>query len=154
MIQPLTQEIIETTREAAHASPRKRAIYKFHQPQDRMQRMINVLLHGTYVQPHQHSQPPKIEHFTVLEGEIACIEFDAQGNILHTYIMNSQGPVYGVDIPAGVIHSLVCLSDEAVLHEVIDGVFDPQSHKQFASFAPKENTPESTTWLANLETRI
>lgn len=154
MIQAVSQAIIEETREKARHSPRKRAIFKFHQPEDRMQRMINVLLHGTYVQPHQHTDPPKIEHFTVLEGEIACVEFDTQGSILQVYRMNAQGPIYGVDIPSGVIHALVCLTPEAVLHEVIDGIFNPKTHKQFASFAPTEGSPEANTWLTELEKKI
>ncbi len=154
MIQTVSQTIIEATRKEAHNSPRKRAIFKFHQPEDRMQRMINVLLHGTYVQPHRHDNPPKIEHFTVLEGTIACVEFDPNGSILEVYRMDPRGPIYGVDISPGIIHSLVCLTPEAVLHEVIDGTFNPETHKQFAPFAPMEGSPEASIWLAELEKKI
>lgn len=154
MAQLLTREIIDATRADARLSARKRAIFKFHSPEERCQRMINVLCRGTYVQPHRHLDPPKVEHFTILEGKVAYVSFTENGEVAAVVCMDSQGPIYGVDIKPGEIHSLVCLSDEAVMHEIIDGVYDPTTHKDFMSFAPSETDPHVQTYLTNLESTI
>jgi dTDP-4-dehydrorhamnose 3,5-epimerase-like enzyme len=48
-----------------------------------------------------------------------------------------------VEIPTGTWHNLAVLSEEAVLYEVIDGSFDPMTHKRFAPWAPSEGEPEA-----------
>jgi hypothetical protein len=43
------------------------------------------------------------------------------------------------------------LSEEAVLYEVIDGHFDPGTHKRFATWAPSEADAEAAqAYLAGL----
>jgi dTDP-4-dehydrorhamnose 3,5-epimerase-like enzyme len=62
-----------------------------------------------------------------------------------------QGAVRQVEIPPGTWHTLAVLSDEAVLYEVIDGHFDPKTHKRFAPWAPSEADPEAAgVYLADL----
>jgi hypothetical protein len=51
------------------------------------------------------------------------------------------GSVRQVEIPPGAWHTLAILSPEAVLYEVIDGYFDPKTHKRFAPWAPSEANP-------------
>lgn len=149
MIQVISKELIEQTKQAARNSERKRAIYKFHKETDSLQRMINVLLNGTYVQPHRHANPAKLEHFLILEGEVACVEFKENGSV-DTVIWMRPDTTTGVYILPGTIHSLVCISKEAVLSEIIEGAYNPQTHKEFMKFAPQENTPESHQYLNNL----
>jgi cupin fold WbuC family metalloprotein len=56
-----------------------------------------------------------------------------------------------VEIPPGAWHTLAVLSEEAVLYEVIDGYFDPATHKRFAPWAPSEADAEGAqAYLAGL----
>jgi len=150
MIQIISQEIIDKTKSEALNSPRKRAMYKFHEPHERMQRMINVLCEGTYIQPHEHSLPPKTEQFIVLEGEVACITFFSDGTPQEIFVLKAGGKNYGVMIIPGTIHTLVCLSQTATVSETIDGVFEPSTHKQFADFAEDEKSAHANEYLLSL----
>ena len=63
-----------------------------------------------------------------------------------TAVLSREAPAGGtetwqVEIPAGTWHTLAVLSEEAVLYEVIDGHFDPGTHKRFAPWAPSEGEP-------------
>src|SRR5215469_12635069 len=65
---------------SAAASPRRRMNHNFHfGSADNPHRFLNVLMQGTYIQPHRHSNPPKSETFLVLEGTADVILFDDDG---------------------------------------------------------------------------
>jgi len=83
----------------AKVSPRKRTNYNFHKTYDApVQRMLNAAEPGTYVRPHKHENPDKIEAFIILKGRALIVEFD------ETYPYGSHGPGsakrrHGVEIP-------------------------------------------------------
>jgi cupin fold WbuC family metalloprotein len=139
----LDAALMEATLARARLSPRRRANHCFHAPDDRLQRMVNAALRGSYFQPHRHKGPDKLEIFTVLAGRVAVITFDDAGNPDDVALLaagTGAGPdaVRQVEIPPGAWHTLAVLSEEAVLYEVIDGHFDPKTHKRFAPWAPSE----------------
>lgn len=139
--------LVESVLAKARQSPRRRANHCFHGPADRLQRMINAALRGSYFAPHRHKDPDKLEIFTILSGRVAVIAFDDEGGIRDHAILSreaggaARGEAWQVEIPAGTWHGLAVLSDEAVLYEVIDGHFDPGTHKRFAPWAPSEGDP-------------
>lgn len=141
--------LVESVLAKARLSPRRRANHCFHGPADRLQRMINAALRGSYFAPHRHKDPDKLEIFTILSGRVIVITFDDEGGIRDHAVLSRQdgGAVetetWQVEIPAGTWHTLAVLSDEAVLYEVIDGHFDPATHKRFAPWAPSEGNPEA-----------
>jgi cupin fold WbuC family metalloprotein len=141
--------LVETVLAKARLSPRRRANHCFHGPADRLQRMINAALRGSYFAPHRHKDPDKLEIFTILTGRVIVITFDDEGGIRDHAVLSREGAGPGVtenwqvEIPAGTWHALAVLSEEAVLYEVIDGHFDPGTHKRFAPWAPSEGNPEA-----------
>jgi cupin fold WbuC family metalloprotein len=145
----LDQDLIRSVLDRARNSPRRRANHCFHDPADRLQRMVNAGLRGTYFAPHRHKDPDKLEIFTVLTGRVLVLTFDDAGAILDHAILSREGADAGasgtwqVEIPPGTWHALVILSPEAVLYEVIDGYFDAKTHKRFAPWAPSEADPEA-----------
>jgi cupin fold WbuC family metalloprotein len=153
-IQTLQEHQLQSVLERARQSPRRRANLNLHQPDDSLQRMINAMLVGTYCQPHLHANPDKLEIFTVLSGEAAVITFDAAGQILEYAHLQEHGPVRQVEIFPRTWHTVLALSEAAILYEVIEGRYDPATHKKFASFAPSESSPEAAAYLKNLETQI
>ena len=138
--------LMEDVLERARVSPRKRANHCFHGPADRLQRMVNAALRGSYFAPHRHKDPDKLEIFTILSGRVLVIAFDDTGAIMDRALLSSEPGDSGprqVEIPPGTWHSLAVLSPEAVLYEVIDGYFDAKTHKRFAPWAPPESDPEA-----------
>ncbi|NBU96643.1 MAG: cupin fold metalloprotein, WbuC family, partial [Spirochaetia bacterium] len=54
----------------------------------------------------------------------------------------------------GVWHSLVCISETAVCFEGKHGPYNPANDKDFASWAPLENTEEAKQYLSLMEKGI
>jgi cupin fold WbuC family metalloprotein len=127
----------------ASDSSRRRMNYNFHSsPTDNPHRFLNVLLRGTYIRPHRHSDPPKSESFLVLEGIADVILFDDRGSITARYRLGSEsaeGHLWGVDLPPGVWHTILPRTPRVVCFEVKPGPWEPASDKEFAAWAPAEN---------------
>jgi cupin fold WbuC family metalloprotein len=148
--------LMEATLARARQSPRRRAHHCFHAPGDRLQRMVNAALRGSYFQPHRHRDPDKLEIFTILTGRALVLTFDDAGKPAEVALLSDDPEADGnaarqVEIPPGAWHTLAVLSEEAVLYEVIDGYFDPATHKRFAPWAPSEADAEGAqAYLAGL----
>lgn len=155
MIKKIDKLIIEKTLQEARKSPRRRAIYCFHNSEDTLQRMINAGLSNTYARPHKHENPDKLEIFVILKGKVAIILFDDTGKIIYNIILEDKGQNKAFEIPPKVWHSFIILSNEAVLYEVIEGKYDPKTHKNFAEWAPaEENIEESKKYLEEMKNYI
>jgi cupin fold WbuC family metalloprotein len=149
----ITDELIQGLIEQAAQSPRKRAPYNFHSYDEPVQRMINALHPGTYVTPHKHENPDKVELIAMLAGKAALLHFSDSGDVQDIFIMDAAGPVRGVDIPARTYHNFVAITPCAVL-EIIQGPYQAETHKKFAPWSPLEGTPETAAYLAHLEQLI
>lgn len=152
----LDQNLMDEVLGRARLSPRKRAHHCFHRPGDRLQRMVNASLRGSYFAPHRHKNPDKLEIFTILTGKVLVIAFTDFGAIIDGRLLSAgadgdgDGGTRQVEIPPGTWHSLLILSPEAVLYEVIDGHFHPDTHKDFAPWAPSESDSEAGAYLKDL----
>jgi cupin fold WbuC family metalloprotein len=151
MLIPITENELSSLRQKADQSERKRINYNFHeQLNDPIQRMLNTMNRGTYLQPHRHKNPDKREAFIVLTGRVAVIEFDDDGKIINHIILNNKQGNYGTEIPAGTWHSLIVLEDGSVVYEVKDGPYSPIDDKNFASWAPKEGYPGCDEFIEDI----
>jgi cupin fold WbuC family metalloprotein len=112
--------------------------------------MVNALIPGTYVTPHKHQNPDKVELITPLIGKVACFRFSETGKVQDVHILEEHGPVRAVDIRPGIYHAFVALAPSALL-EIIQGPYHADTHKQFAAWAPREGTPGTKEYLAKLE---
>jgi cupin fold WbuC family metalloprotein len=138
----------------AAASPRRRINHNFHESAgDNPHRFLNVLLRGTYIQPHRHTTPPKAETFLVLEGEAEVILFDDHGAVTARHPLGVETPggrVWGIDLPPGVWHTVLPRTDRAVCFEVKPGPWEPASDKEFAPWAPAEGSPDAAEYCRKL----
>ncbi|MEK6842301.1 MAG: WbuC family cupin fold metalloprotein [Nanoarchaeota archaeon] len=148
------REIIEETLREAHDSPRKRAVYCFHKSDETLQRMINAMLRDTYVRPHKHENPDKLETFFILRGDVAVLTFDNNGTIDDKVVLREFGDNKVAEIPPRTWHSLIVLSPEAAVYEIIDGKYDPMTHKNFAPWAPSEDDPSFEKYRDELRRNI
>ena len=137
----------------AAQSPRKRTIYRLHEHEEPVQRMVNAMVPGTYTPPHMHKNPDKVELFSILVGKVAVLHFEDDGEIAEVVVLNANGPVKIVDIAPRTYHALVVLEPSAVV-EIIQGPYDARTHKQFAPFAPAEDAPEASDYLRWMEQQV
>jgi cupin fold WbuC family metalloprotein len=146
----VSASLFDTVADLASASPRRRMNYNFHSSAtDNPHRFLNVLLCGTYIRPHRHSDPPKSESFLVLEGVADVIVFDDRGSITARYRLgaeSSEGHLWGIDIAPGVWHTILPRSPRVVCFEVKPGPWEPGSDKEFAVWAPPEGDPSAEAY--------
>lgn len=147
-VQIVEQELLDQVVAKARAAPRRRINHNLHQLDDQVQRMLNALEPDTYVRPHRHLDPPKTEMFIILRGKVAVLIFDDRGEINSCTILTPQGTCV-IDIPPGHWHGLVSLASGTILIEAKDGPYVASTDKDFAPWAPRENSREVEAWLAH-----
>ncbi|MGK7912004.1 MAG: WbuC family cupin fold metalloprotein [Synechococcus sp.] len=153
--QLLTQTLLDSVASEASNSPRLRKNYNFHQLDDTVQRMLNVLQPGTYVRPHRHVRSEGangFEFFLVVQGRLGMLTFDEEGTICDRVFLSANGPAYGIELEEGVYHSLVSLAPDTVIFELKEGPYNAATDKEFLPMFPEEGTAEALelatkTWL-------
>jgi len=140
----------------AASDKRRRKIKNFHQnANDTLQRMLNALQEDSYCRPHRHITPVKREVFIILKGRIAVVEFDDDGGIIDSIVLDSSNGNYAVEITPKSWHTIVCFEDNSVLYEIKDGPYDAKTDKEFASWSPpEENSEEGQTYLYKLKSYL
>ena len=146
----IDQKLLDETMEKAKQSPRLRMNYNFHeQLDDPINRLINAMEPGTYLRPHRHLNPDKIELFLILRGSVALFLFDDEGNITDSRILDPKIGVYGGEIPAHVWHTLLVLETGSTIYEVKQGPFAPLSPENMASWSPEPEDTEGVKQFLN-----
>jgi len=154
-LRPIDRALMDTVGLAARRSPRRRAILRYHELAERLQRMLNAVEPESYIQPHAHSAPHKVEAFVVLRGRGLVVRFDRAGQIAEAIALAAGGPVHGVEIPPGAWHTVLSLEPGSVFYEVKDGPYDPATDKVFAPWAPPESDgPAARAYLAGLRHQL
>lgn len=154
-IQTIHTKLLTEVAAQAKTSPRKRMNYNFHETlTDPINRMLNALEPETYIRPHRHKNPDKDEIFLVLKGKIGALVFDDLGNIIHKEIISSESGFFGLDIPAGLFHTVVSLESGSVCYEVKLGPYEKALPENFASWAPDEGSEEANEYLNLLKENL
>lgn len=111
----------------AQASPRLRMNRDLrNSPEDGSQRMLNALEKGTKVPVHRHRGTSETQ--LLLRGKIDVMFYDGTGRETARVRLDRDEGRYGVDIPAGVWHSLEVI-EPAVIFESKDGRYFPPSEE-------------------------
>jgi len=143
--------ILNRTIEEAKNSSRKRKNFNFHETLDaNVQRMLNALEPGTYIQPHKHENPDKTEVFILLKGRALIIEFDDKGNVIDYSLISINDGIMGVEIKPRIWHCILSLESDTVVYEVKDGPYSPIDDKNFAPWAPREGDIECDEYMETL----
>jgi cupin fold WbuC family metalloprotein len=143
--------IVELGRQAA-LSPRRRQHLNLHASyDDPCQRLLNFLWHDSYIRPHRHAADPKAETLIALRGEMGCVTFDDEGRILSRTFLSAGGGCPAVIIEPGEWHSIVALSETALLLETKAGPFDPTAAKEPAPWAVDETAARAPAYLQSLQ---
>jgi len=140
----INKKLLDETTQKAFESSRLRMNYNIHNHlEDHINRMLNALEPGTYLRPHRHCTPPKTESYVVLRGELDVLVFDDKGIVIQRITLNPEIGNYGIDIPAGVWHSMIVKQPGTVIYEVKEGPFSPIVSNDFASWSPEPDDQEA-----------
>jgi cupin fold WbuC family metalloprotein len=142
----------------AEQSSRQRQHKNIHKNyNDSCQRLFNAIGIDSYIRPHRHLIDPKDECLIAVRGRMALLVFDDVGQIVYVIrfgaqITEGQSLISaGVNLPAGVWHTVISEMPGSILFEVKSGPFNPERAKEWAVWAPKENTSEATDYLMQLK---
>ncbi|HEI7949980.1 TPA: WbuC family cupin fold metalloprotein [Proteus mirabilis] len=116
----------------AEKSERLRSHLLLHQShQDKVQRLLIALVKGSYVEPHYHELPHQWEMFIILEGTIEVTLYDHMGSIIENFLAGENTDISIVSLEPNEIHSIKCISSQALMLEIKEGPFDPNYAKKF-----------------------
>ncbi|WP_106640325.1 WbuC family cupin fold metalloprotein [Allosphingosinicella vermicomposti] len=145
-------DLLASLTRQARGSPRGRQHLNLHDTwADPCQRTLNAILPQSYVRPHRHSLDPRSETLVAACGALGILMFDDNGNIVQTAIIGKvegiRATAIAVEIGPATWHSVVALTDDAVLLEVKAGPFDPALAGEFAEWAPMEGSVAALDYL-------
>jgi len=151
----LSDELLERTLDASRQSDRRRMILPFHKSaEESPHRMFNAMQPGTYVRPHRHLDPPKSEVFLLLRGALDFIVFDEHGAITFARRLEAGTPEFGIDIAPRLFHGIVVRAPDTLIYEVKPGPYTAASDKDFAPWAPVENSDGVAAYVRDLDAAL
>ena len=146
------QEIMDGL-SGARNSTRFRYPMILHNQGDEFNQVVNFILSASYMQPHLHPGEEKIEKIYLIQGRVAMLFFDDQGAVTDIVLLE-KGQKEIVEIPAFSWHTYLILSEYAITYETMMGKYDPRDWKEFADWAPSENSPVSLAYLNFLKEEV
>ena len=147
----ITSHQLDELVEAALSSERRRANVNLHTSfDDPLQRLVVAMCADSYVVPHRHSHPPKSELFVALAGVIGIISFNDNGDTASLVRLGPNESQQVCDIPAGVVHTVVSLTNEAVFLEAKIGPYTPMVDVDIPAWAPRPSSPECLEFVIKL----
>ena len=116
--------------------------------EDPCQRLLNAIEINSYIRPHRHSLDPKVETLIAVRGFFALITFCDDGSVekivrfgTENY-QNDKSNSVGVELQPRTWHTILALVSDSILFELKAGPFNPHAAKEFASWAPEEDSSE------------
>jgi cupin fold WbuC family metalloprotein len=149
-MQTVDSSRLEAVAAKARLSPRLRMNDNLHAMDDGIHRLLNATEPGTYVQPHRHGNPAKVETLAVLAGRGAVLLFDDAGRVTEKAVLSPRGPVFVVEVPAGAWHTLIALETGTVWFEVKAGPYAPPPPSDVAAWAPAPGAAGAAAYLEKL----
>ena len=149
----LSEKEIKKYFDLSQNSERKRAPKILHKKGDYANKVFNFILSDSYMQPHLHPGKEKIENMYLFQGSFALIIFDDKGEVTESIILE-KGKKEFIAVPAFTWHTYVMLTDKVIVYEEMDGVYDPSSWKEMASWAPSENSFQAPIYLEKLKANL
>ncbi len=153
-LRPIGTEQMADAAARAAGSPRRRAIVRYHEHHEGVQRMVHAIEPASYVRPHKHEDPDKTEVFVALRGSALVLRWSDGGEIEERLELAAGGPRHGVEIPPRTWHSLLALEPRTVLYEIVEGAYDPAAHKAYAAWAPEEGSAAADEFHRALRARL
>ena len=159
-IENFSSGFLDVLSQQAEQAIRQRQHKNIHQHyNDPCQRLFNAIGVTSYIRPHRHSIDPKDECLIAVRGRMALLVFDGIGQVTQVIRFGAQTtdveiPIsVGINLPAGVWHTVIAEVPGSILFEVKSGPFNPGQAKEYAIWAPAEDAPEAAEYLMKLKHR-
>ncbi len=141
--------------ERARSNPRRRQHSNIHVDySEHCQRLFNAIEPDSYIRPHRHASDPRSELLVAICGAMAVVIFDNEGCIERIAKLATEkfaeGSCFAVEVSPMEWHTVIALQKGSILLEVKAGPFNPASPKDFATWAPVENTADAHGYLQGL----
>ena len=149
----LLDEEIKSYFDLALISERKRHPKILHNKGDYHNKVFNFILEDSYMHPHLHPGKEKIEKMHLIQGSFSLILFDSKGEVIESIVLE-KGKKEFIEVPAFTWHTYVMLSDKVIIYETMEGIYDPNTWKRLASWAPEESSQQSLLYLESLKKHI
>lgn len=135
----IDEVIVNDVTQTAVNSARRRSSYTMHlSNDDKIQRLVSVLEPDSYVRPHKHENPDKVEVFLILRGTLLLVVFADDGRIVEHVVLKAGQSPWGAEVPPGTWHMTMALEPATALYEVVEGPWQDHSHKKYPDWAPPE----------------
>lgn len=132
----IDERLFDELTEKAKESPRLRMNYNLHDSLDaKAQRLFNALEPGTVMPIHRHMTSSETQ--VLMRGSMKVMFYDDKGQITEEYMLDNSTGNYGVQIPAGVWHSLEVLQTGTIILEIKDGPYRPLQENDILKLNPK-----------------
>jgi cupin fold WbuC family metalloprotein len=160
-IENFSSGFLDVLSQTAEQSSRKRQHKNIHHHYNEpCQRLFNAIGIVSYIRPHRHLIDPKDECLIAVRGLMSLVVFDDIGQVQQVIRFGAQtneaqqAISVGVNLPTGVWHTVIAEVPGSILFEVKSGPFNPEQAKEYATWAPAENTPEAAEYLMELKHRV
>lgn len=152
-IPALLDEEVKHHFKLANNSIRKRSPKILHNKGEYLNKVFNFILADSYMHPHMHPSKEKIEKMYLIKGSFALILFNEVGQIDDKIILQ-EGKLESIEVPAFTWHTYVMLSDEVIIYETMEGVYEIDTWKKMAPWSPKENSLDAPKYLEKLKSTV
>lgn len=147
---------LESLRSGAVNSVRRRKNFNFHDDYNvPCQKFLNFICSDSYIRPHRHVLDPKKELLVAVSGIFGLCLFDDDGHLKECRPFASEaywqlGTAFAASVSPFAWHTVIALTDEAVLLEAKEGPFNPATAKEFALWSPEEADVEASKAYLNM----
>lgn len=150
-MQVVTRELLQRITSEAMESPRLRKNHNFH-PSDesRCHRLLNAIEPLSYIRPHRHLDPEKVEAFILMSGRLGIVLFADDGTATETVLLSQESGNLAADIPNGIYHTAVSLETGTIFYEAKAGPYLLLTDDEKALWAPEDADPTAKEYLERL----
>ncbi|MFZ4724857.1 MAG: WbuC family cupin fold metalloprotein [Paludibacter sp.] len=119
-------ELIDSVTEQAKKSPRLRMNHNFHQSLEaKVQYLLNALEPGTILPIHRHRNTA--EAYFLIRGSLNVLFYNDSKELVEKQELNPTKGEFGINIDAGIWHSIEILESGTVIIEIKEGPYSPLS---------------------------
>jgi cupin fold WbuC family metalloprotein len=148
----LSKDLADLALDIAKVSERGRFIFRIHDSLKAEQHlMLNAVSQGNYVRPHKHNELEKTESFRLLKGKASVVMFKDDG-VINKIVKLSEVGKNIVTIRPNIWHTIISDEPFVILESKRQarGGYLKEIDKEFARWAPEENTEESKEYFQKL----
>ena len=144
---------VEVARKYAVTNARRRAIIEFHEGYYRQPQVFaNILMHDTFIDIHNHELDGLDETIVICEGRVGVLTFNEYFEIEDHVLLDVRSDKKCVTISSFELHTVVCLSEVAMIIEIKKGPYDQSTGKKI--FATRDELYEIGITLDSLKKKF